>query len=273
MRICFLVALCGLTLATGPVADDLTIPQPLLQAHAHNDYEHPRPLLDALSHGFTSVEADIYLVDGKLLVAHDRSGVRPDRTLEALYLEPLRQWTRRHGGRVYPGGPAVTLLMDIKSEAETTYAALRGVLAKYHDILTRVENGKLHARAVTVVISGNRPQETIAAEATRYAGIDGRLSDLGSDRPSHLMPLVSDNWRLHFTWNGAGAMPTAEREKLRSIVARVHERGRRVRFWATPESESLWRELVAAEVDLINTDDLAGLEKFLREPAVRASPK
>lgn len=27
--------------------------QPLERAHAHNDYEHPRPLADALDHGFT----------------------------------------------------------------------------------------------------------------------------------------------------------------------------------------------------------------------------
>src|SRR5207237_4622701 len=40
---------------------------PLIHAHAHNDYEHTRPLLDALDHGFCSVEADIHLVDGKLL--------------------------------------------------------------------------------------------------------------------------------------------------------------------------------------------------------------
>jgi glycerophosphoryl diester phosphodiesterase len=161
----------------------------------------------------------------------------------------------------------LTLLIDIKSEAESTYAALREALARYRQILTRVEDGQVHRGAVTVVISGNRPQETIAAEKVRYAGIDGRLSDLSSDRPSHLMPLISDNWRVHFTWNGLGEMPEAEREKLRSIVARAHERGRRVRFWATPDHESLWRELVAAEVDLINTDDLPRLEKFLRESA------
>jgi len=38
---------------------------PLLHAHAHNDYLHKPPLLAALEHGFTSVEADIFLVDGK----------------------------------------------------------------------------------------------------------------------------------------------------------------------------------------------------------------
>ena len=62
---------------------------PLRHAHAHNDYEHPRPLLDALDHGFTSVEADVFLVDGQLLVAHDPADLDPARTLESLYLDPL----------------------------------------------------------------------------------------------------------------------------------------------------------------------------------------
>ncbi|NVJ48512.1 MAG: hypothetical protein HWE07_15355, partial [Cytophagia bacterium] len=44
---------------------------PLPRAHAHNDYEHERPLFDALENGFTSVEADVYLIDGELYVYHD----------------------------------------------------------------------------------------------------------------------------------------------------------------------------------------------------------
>src|SRR5262249_1980163 len=35
------------------------LPTPLIHAHAHNDYEHTRPLFDALDQGFCSVEADI----------------------------------------------------------------------------------------------------------------------------------------------------------------------------------------------------------------------
>src|SRR4051794_20826781 len=75
--------------APPPAPDHSAGPVPLVHAHAHNDYEHPRPLLDALDAGFCSVEADIYLVDGKLLVAHNRKDVRPDRTLQSLYLDPL----------------------------------------------------------------------------------------------------------------------------------------------------------------------------------------
>ena len=55
---------------------------PLPQAHAHNDYEHERPLLDALEQGFTSIEADVWLVDGELRVAHDSWEVADAPTLE-----------------------------------------------------------------------------------------------------------------------------------------------------------------------------------------------
>src|SRR2546430_8556980 len=111
-------------------------PLPLRHAHAHNDYEHARPLFDALEQGFCSVEADIYLVNGQLLVAHDRDKVSPARTLEALYLDPLRERVKKNGGKVFPNGPDVTLLVDVKSDAEETYAVLRKVLESYTGILT-----------------------------------------------------------------------------------------------------------------------------------------
>src|SRR6185437_13422660 len=62
-------------------ADQSDQPVPLIHCHAHNDYEHTHPFFDAESNGFCSFEADVHLVDGALLVAHDRSKVKPDRTL------------------------------------------------------------------------------------------------------------------------------------------------------------------------------------------------
>jgi len=264
------LVLCVLSSAGVHAAEQSTAEAVALpRAHAHNDYRHPRPLHDALDHGFCSVEADVFLVDAKLLVGHDRSELTPERTLQALYLDPLRRRIKQNGGRVYRGGPTFTLLIDIKSDAEKTYAALRDVLIRYRDLLTRVRDGAPKAGAVTVVISGNRPQATIVADSPRYAAIDGRLSDLDTDMPSHLMPLISDRWGSHFSWYGSGLMPEQQRKKLKAIVARAHGAGRRVRFWATPEKTAVWKELHAAGVDLINTDDLDGLQRFLLQPAVR----
>jgi glycerophosphoryl diester phosphodiesterase len=78
------------------------------------------------------------------------------------------------------------------------------------------------------------------------------------------MPLVSDNWRTHFKWRGEGPIGEAELKKLNDAVAKAHAGGRRIRFWATTDNVAMWRELQAAGVDMINTDDLAGLEGFLR---------
>src|SRR3954469_3522630 len=90
----------ALPLFTSAAAQSLNI-VPLPNAHAHNDYEHARPLLDALDHGFTSVEADVYTIRGVLLVGHDREALTPERTLEKLYLVPLAERVQENHGHVY----------------------------------------------------------------------------------------------------------------------------------------------------------------------------
>ncbi|TWD73058.1 glycerophosphoryl diester phosphodiesterase [Kribbella amoyensis] len=245
--------------------------RPLAAAHAHNDYEHRRPLQDALDRGFSSVEADVWLIDGELRVAHDLEDAVPGRTLESLYLAPLAERIKQNHGRVYRQGGDFQLLIDIKSDGPTTYAAIDQALSKYRGISTVFVNGRTYKGAVTSVISGNRPLDVLKAQKVRYAGYDGRLGDLNSGMPASLMPLVSDNWTNNFSWQGVGAFPEAERAKLRQIVTTAHRAGYRVRFWATPDArgaarEALWSELVAAGVDHLNTDDLHGLEDFLRTP-------
>jgi glycerophosphoryl diester phosphodiesterase len=130
-------------------------------------------------------------------------------------------------------------------------------------MLMAIEAGKVRPGAITVVLTGNRPKIDPNDSEIRYAGLDGRLSDLRSHTPAHLMPMVSDNWSHNFSWRGNGPMPEEERGKLQSIVKQAHAAGRVVRFWETPENETVWRELRAAGVDLLNTDQLARLAKFL----------
>ncbi|MFJ5278953.1 phosphatidylinositol-specific phospholipase C/glycerophosphodiester phosphodiesterase family protein [Streptomyces parvulus] len=245
-------------------------PRPLWRAHAHNDYEHPRPLLDALDHRFGSVEADIYLVEGQLLVAHDPEDLDPSRTLESLYLAPLAARVRAHHGRVYRRDRrALQLLVDIKTEGASTYLELDRQLRRYGHLFTAYAHGRVRPGAVTAVVSGDRAARVpMEAQRTRRAFYDGRLTDLGTSAPASFVPLISDNWTLNFIWQGVGAFPDAERRKLRSIVGAAHARGQRVRFWATPDiagpaRDAVWTELVAAGVDHLNTDDLAGLEAFL----------
>ncbi|WP_282700037.1 phosphatidylinositol-specific phospholipase C/glycerophosphodiester phosphodiesterase family protein [Streptomyces sp. CC219B] len=245
-------------------------PRPLRRAHAHNDYEHPRPLLDALDHRFTSVEADIFLVGDQLLVAHDPVDLDPARTLESLYLDPLAARVRANHGSVHRGyRKPLQLLIDIKTEGSSTYLELDRHLKRYKHLFTTYAHGRVFPGPVTAVISGDRAARLpMEAQTVRRAFYDGRLTDLGSAAPASFIPLISDNWTNHFTWRGVGPFPDAERQKLHTIVRAAHARRQRVRFWATPdlpgpERDALWTELVAADVDHLNTDDLGGLEAFL----------
>ncbi|MEV5515709.1 phosphatidylinositol-specific phospholipase C/glycerophosphodiester phosphodiesterase family protein [Streptomyces flaveolus] len=260
----------ALPAGTALAAEGTHGPRPLWRAHAHNDYEHPRPLLDALDHRFGSVEADIYLVGDQLLVAHDPEDLDPARTLESLYLDPLAARVRAHHGRVYRGERrSLQLLVDIKTEGAATYRELDRHLRRYKHLFTTCAHGRVHPGAVTVVVSGDRAARVpMAAQSTRRAFYDGRLTDLGTSAPASFVPLISDNWTLNFTWQGVGAFLEAERSKLRDIVGAAHGRGQRVRFWATPDlpgaaRDAVWGELLAAGVDHLNTDDLPGLEAFL----------
>ncbi|BFO19513.1 phosphatidylinositol-specific phospholipase C/glycerophosphodiester phosphodiesterase family protein [Streptomyces sp. KM77-8] len=230
----------------------------------------PRPLLDALDHRFGSVEADIYLVDGRLLVAHDPVDLDPARTLKSLYLDPLAARVRANRGSVYRGHhKPLQLLVDIKTDGAAAYLELDRQLRRYGNLFTTYAHGRVLPGAVTVVISGDRAARApMEAQRVRRAFYDGRLTDLGTTAPASFVPLISDNWALNFSWLGVGAFPAAERRKLRDLVGTAHTRGQRVRFWATPDlpgpaRDALWGELVAADVDHLNTDDLAGLETFL----------
>jgi hypothetical protein len=245
------------------IADPAAKVVPLKNAHAHNDYNHPRPLDDALDHGFCSVEADILLVNGELLVGHGPTEVKPGRTLEKLYLEPLRRRAKANGGKVYPEGTDFYLHIDVKTDGEETYKVLAPLLERYADILSVTRDRKFERKAVTAVISGNSPRKSLTDQNVRYAGFDGRLSDLSSDAPTHLIPVVSANWAFNFRWAGKGEFPAAEKEKLATLVKQLHDRGRLVRFWATPELPAVWDELLAAGVDFINTDELDKLRDYL----------
>jgi hypothetical protein len=175
----------------------------------------------------------------------------------------LREQVKRNAGRVYRNGPTIVLLVDVKSDAAPTYAALHEELKGYADMLTTFRGERMEPRAITVIVSGNRAREEMAAQAVRYAAIDGRSADLETNPAVALVPIVSDNWQKLFAWRWEGPMPGEQQTLLRLWIDRAHAQGRKVRFWNTPDTPEAWRILLAAGVDIIGTDDLAGLQRFL----------
>ncbi|MFZ4647731.1 MAG: histidinol-phosphatase, partial [Gemmataceae bacterium] len=239
---------------------------PLPNAHAHNDYEQSRPLWDALDNGFTSVEADVHLISDTLYVAHNRPTFKnPAATLENLYLKPLAERVRQHGGKPLAGymGPFY-LMIDAKTQADSTYRALSAVLQRYSSLLTTAKN---KSGGITIVLSGNRPVQTVANDKGRLLALDGRPGDVGKGYSQAVMPIISDAYYNQLSWRGKGDIPTEQFQKLRQLTTQVHQEGKKLRLWASPEDPLVWSKLREAGVDFLSTDQLELVRDFLLKEA------
>jgi len=239
---------------------------PLTNGFAHNDYLHKHPLFDALQNGYANIEADIFLRSNKLVVAHINPYFKSHRQLENLYLEPLMKQIKENDGLVYKGyDQSVTLMIDIKTEANSTYAALKPLLEKYKSILTRYEDGKVIYGPVTVVLSGHKPYDVIKGENNRLAFIDEDLRKVtkGDTTSINMCEMASCKYSQFLKWKGNGTISATEQQKLMDYVAMAHKSGEKVRLWASPDNKAVWNELLKCGVDLINTDKLVALKNFL----------
>ena len=221
--------------------------------------------MDALSLGFCSVEADVWLVNDQLLVAHDETDITPSKTLEDLYLKPLARIARTNGGFIFPDGFEFTLLVDIKNSPDETFQVLDSLLEPYGEYLTSYERGVgVHHRGLTILLSGERPIETVESQIKRRVFIDGRSDDLRRIIDSELMPWVSEDWHKLFEWRGETPLSAAESERLFEMISTAHRFGSKLRLWSAPDTPIGWQTLLDHGVDLISTDRLEPLASFLR---------
>jgi len=226
--------------------------------HAHNDYEKPFPFWQAYNARFGSMEADIFLKDGALLVAHNWNDLRPERSLSAMYLNPLDSLvTRHHGFLSADNNYRLQLLIDLKSAAKPTLDALVKLLQQYPKLTD--------CPVLSFVISGNRPPTADYASYPEFIGFDGLFNTNYPPEVLARIPLISENLSRFANWNGKGILTAKEKKRVDSAVGVAHGMGKRVRFWNAPDTINAWYELMNARVDYINTDHIDQSAQFMRQ--------
>lgn len=237
---------------------------PLKHAHAHNDYAHKRPVLDALDNGFTSIEVDVYLHNGQLKVSHLPFALRTKKTLEVLYLIPLRERIALQSGSVFAGyNLPVVLMIDFKTDPASTYKVLKEILKLYAHMLTSyASDSVLIQRPVNVLISGKSPVAELLQADSSYATLDAPFSTLDDSLKLRVCTRLSDAWSSHFSWNGIGEISNKDSIQLHNLVELAHASNKEVRFYHIPDQASVWKLLLESGVDWINTDRLSDYRKW-----------
>ena len=213
------------------------------RVHSHNDYVQNVPFWKAYAAGASSIEADIFLVNDSLFVAHTLEEIDTERTLERLYLDPLKQALILG----LESQDQLQLLIDIKSEPYATLDALISTLNNYPKIL--------QDNSISIVISGNRPKPQDYSNYPDYIFFDHQsLNAIANTAILKKIALISLSFQNVSDWNGKGRLTAGDFEKVSRTIEKAHVLGKPFRFWATPDSKTAWKAFTDMGVDFINTD-------------------
>ncbi len=228
--------------------------QNTISGHSHNDYEQKHPLKTAFDARMGSIEADVYLVNNNLLVAHEPDEINPSKILDELYLKPLAEAVMKK--KAYP----MILLIDIKTQADSTL----------DEVVRQISRHRVFLKAnspVQFIISGNRPRPEKWSSYPDFILFDGRPSEHYTPEQWQRIGMVSQSFGSYAKL-GQKDIPQETFDKMKVVVDAVHAHNKKVRFWATPDTEGVWQVLAKMGVDFINTDTPQALRAFLKEGIV-----
>ena len=213
--------------------------------HAHNDYQKPEPLTNALRHKVFSIEADIYLSDNRLLVAHDKKELSTANRLDSLYLLPIIELFHRNKGSISEDSSYLPVLMiDIKENGEAALAQLIKLVSQHRPIFDRSVN----AKAMQLVISGNRGASSTWTSYPSYIFFDGRPKETYDSVTLQRVAFISDSYSNYINPHDSIT------SRIRQVVKKVHGLGKLFRLWGSPDNYESWKQQQQLGVDIINTD-------------------
>ncbi|MEJ5964134.1 phosphatidylinositol-specific phospholipase C/glycerophosphodiester phosphodiesterase family protein [Pedobacter immunditicola] len=229
------------------------------QGHSHNDYHQQIPLINAYHAGMGSIEADIFVSNGELCVAHDSVDISNNLTLKKMYLDPLADFYMKSGNKPYPDPRLnLQLVIDIKANHKQVLPILIRELKAYQQTF----NSAMNSKAIRIVVSGNMPAPHEFKNYPEYIFFDGRPYIEYTKEQLKRVAMISDDLKKYTKWKGIGMLPKTDLDKLRALVKQAKKLHKPFRFWATVDNPNTWTVLEQLGVGWINTDHPEKLKQF-----------
>ena len=231
-----------------------------LNAHSHNDYANESPFWLAYNNNFGSIESDIWAVKGDLFVAHSRTEIMSERTLDLLYIQPIVKLFTENKGKAWNDHPSTfQLLIDLKTTTEPTLSLLVEKLRKYPEVF----DPGVNENAIRIVITGNRPEPFEFINYPEFIYFDGILNLNYNAQQLKRVALYSENLKKFTLWNGEGDIIEKDKIRLQQVIDSVHALNKKIRFWNAPDEINAWETFINMGIDYINTDHIIKLSEFL----------
>jgi len=229
-----------------------------IKIHSHNDYTHAKPLLQAYAYQAYEIEVDVFLIGDSLIVAHSKKDKDLTRTINAMYLDPIANWTKDDAKRGVKTNYGFRLMIDFKDSWSLVYPVLRKEIEKYGKLF---DKGK-DKNAVQIVISGSRPADSLYHTFPSWVYFDGLPNVNYAKTDLKRITMISDNFATYSKWKGVGEIPIADKIKLKKIIEQAHQLNKPMRFWGAPDTQDCWKQLVDLGVDIINTDKIVECKTY-----------
>ena len=215
--------------------------------HAHNDYEHERPLFDALQYGFKSIEVDVHAWDNRLVVAHDSTDFTDLPDIMGLYLNPMDSLISNSllDKNYFP----LILMVDLKTSKEEALHLLNEVTNSKKELFF---NGSKNSGPIQILISGDPSLDVLEQLDNPYLFIDGRFNRKYPQKLQNKVTRISGRYLSLF----GHVIGQARESLIKEHLAQAQAKNQKVRFWSTKDHQDTWNELKGLGVDWIGTDDL-----------------
>ena len=215
--------------------------------HSHNDQLQTNPLTDALALDYGSVEIDVHLVAGAVLVGHTLGDTAPGVTLSSVYLAPIAALpTNEHPAQ---------LKIDLKTNpSDDLFTAVVAAIASF----PAFDDG--HVR---MVITGHPPAAPTAHPA--HVRFDRQRSAAALADPECV--LINVFFTSFSSWDGTAPVPAEVKELFTTWANEAHAAGKELLVSFAPATAASWQVQYDAGCDWISpggnhppgADDIAGL--------------
>ena len=263
--------------------------------HSHNDYWRNTPLLDAISLGVQSVEADVWYFpennDETVYVGHSMKSLKKGVTLDSLYINPLNAILKGSNNKqddsadiiikdnndingVFDTDHETTLYLfiDLKTDGNQLFDKIHSKFQNFHNnkwlSYYNETSDEFKWGPITIIGTGNTPLDKVKNQGEiRYIFFDGplnKLKEVSEDEINYkVSPIVSSSLRMLVQQLEITDLLNDDQVKnIKELVEIAHKGNMKTRIWDTPWwpvnlKRGIWRQIINdIKSDYLNVDDL-----------------